>query len=362
MSWPLGALLISFRGIRFSGGWRGGWLLARSLRGRGVVLRDRTRRLRRLRVGLGVLFLQLLERGLLGLGALAGFLLVLLLFGGSLGLRVSGTGATLFGKRHAEGQKQLEGLLVGLGGRRDRHVQAAYLIDRVVVDFREDQLLADAHRVVATAVEGAGVEAAEVADAGHCDRAESVEELPHAGTAQRHRDTDGHPLADLERGDRLARPPHVGMLAGDRRQLFLGGFQHLVVLLGLPEAHVERDLLQPRRLHRRRVAELADQRGQDLLLVALVQAGRRGGLGLRCSRGLHQNDAPLRLENRSRLPPLSRRTPTRVGLLSLGSSSITLEMWIGPSFSTIPPICLPLVVSCEGRGRSWRLTMLRCST
>ena len=37
-----------------------------------------------------------------------------------------------------------------------------------------------------------------------------------------------------------------------------------------------------------------------------------------------------------RLPP-SRLTPTRVGFLSLGSISITLEMWIGPSCSITPP-------------------------
>src|SRR5207245_1919761 len=116
--------------------------------------------------------------------------------------------------------------------------------------------------------------------------------------------------------------------------LLLGGFEHFRVLLRLAETHVEGDLLQARGLHRGRVAELAGQCRQDILLVALAQARRRG-LGLRCRGRLHQNDAPLRLAKRSRLPPLSRRTPTRVRLLSLGSSSITLETWIGPSFSTI---------------------------
>ena len=47
--------------------------------------------------------------------------------------------------------------------------------------------------------------------------------------------------------------------------------------------------------------------------------------------------------------------PTRVRFLSLGSISITLEMWIGPSRSITPPSWLPVAVWL---GRVWRLTML----
>src|SRR6059058_5338081 len=67
-------------------------------------------------------------------------------------------------QRQAEGLEQRAGGLVGLGARRDRHVEAANLLDVVVVDLGEDELLAHAERVVAAAVERAGVEAAEVAD------------------------------------------------------------------------------------------------------------------------------------------------------------------------------------------------------
>ena len=55
-------------------------------------------------------------------------------------------------------------------GRRDRDVEAPHLVDRVVVDLREDDLLPDAERVVAAAVERARVQAAEVADPGDRDR------------------------------------------------------------------------------------------------------------------------------------------------------------------------------------------------
>src|SRR4051794_17966953 len=70
----------------------------------------------------------------------------------------------LAGERHAEGVEQRERLRVGPRRRGERHVETAHLVDLVVIDLREDDLLADAHRVVAAPVERARVEAAEVAD------------------------------------------------------------------------------------------------------------------------------------------------------------------------------------------------------
>ena len=49
--------------------------------------------------------------------------------------------------------------------------------------------------------------------------------------------------------------------------------------------------------------------------------------------------------------------PTRVGFLSLGSMSITLETWIAPGFSITPPPC-----PVAGLGRWWRLMMFSPST
>src|SRR5215218_8747572 len=59
-----------------------------------------------------------------------------------------------------------------------------------------------------------------------------------------------------------------------------------------------------------------------------------------------------------RVPCSVRRVPTRVGLWSLGSSSATLETWIGPSRS-ITPTC---AFGRAGFGRWWRLIMLMPST
>src|SRR4029079_3382856 len=125
----------------------------------------------------------------------------------------------LAGERQAEGLEQRAGVVVVLGRGRDRHVETADLLDVVVVDLREDDLLAHAERVVAAAVERARVEPAEVADARQRDRDEPVEELVHARAAERHLRADRHALADLELRARLARLADLRALSCDRGQL-----------------------------------------------------------------------------------------------------------------------------------------------
>ena len=53
-------------------------------------------------------------------------------------------------------------------------------IDLVILDLGEDQLLLDAEAVVASAVEGVGVDTAEVADTGQRHVEQTVQELPHS--------------------------------------------------------------------------------------------------------------------------------------------------------------------------------------
>src|SRR5205823_7482825 len=110
-----------------------------------------------------------------------------------------------FAGRQGECLQEGAGVIVGLGAGRDRHVEAAYLLDVVVVDLREDDLLAHAEGVVAAAVERSGVEAPEVADARQRDRDQPVEELVHARAAERHLRAHRHALAHLELRDRLPR-------------------------------------------------------------------------------------------------------------------------------------------------------------
>src|SRR2546430_6140249 len=122
-------------------------------------------------------------------------------------------------ERQPEPGEECSGLLVVRRSRRDRDVEAANLVDAVVVDLREDDLLADAERVVPTTVERVGAQPAEVADARQRDRDEPVEELPHPVAAQRDARADRHAVADLELRDRLPGAAHLCALAGDDRQL-----------------------------------------------------------------------------------------------------------------------------------------------
>src|SRR5581483_2228128 len=176
------------------------------------------------------------------------------------------------GERQPERVQQGARLRVVHSGRRDRDVEAANLVDAVVVDLGEDDLLANAERVVATPVERVGAQAAEVADARKRDRYQAVEELPHAVAPQGDLHADGHPLADLELRDRLASAAYLRALAGDGRQLVECSVDLLRIGLALTDAHVERDLRDRRRLHDRAQLELVLEARADLRVVALLQA------------------------------------------------------------------------------------------
>ena len=73
---------------------------------------------------------------------------------------------SLFRKRSAHQGKQLAGLFVVVCGGYETNVHSANLIDLIVIDLREDQLLLNAHVVVATAIERVGVDASEVSYTG----------------------------------------------------------------------------------------------------------------------------------------------------------------------------------------------------
>src|SRR5262245_16892712 len=247
-------------------------------------------------------------------------------------------------ERQAEAAQERERVGVRCRRSRDRDVQAPDRRDRVVVDLREDDLLADAERVVAAAVERLGVQPPEVANPRQRDRHEPVEELVHHRAAQRHLGADRHPLAQLETRDRLARAADLCALAGDRGQLLDRRVERLRVGLRVADAHVERDLLDARDLHDRGDPELVLQPGAELALVERLQT-RRVGLGDRAHRST-SSPQPARLQTRTRtIWPFTSFSlvPTRVGSLQTGQTSITFETGTGAAFSTMPPgaICVP---------------------
>src|SRR5262249_39010270 len=234
------------------------------------------------------------------------------------------------------------------------------------VDLRKDELLADTEREVAAAVERTRVETAEVADPRQRDRDQPVEELVHPCAAECHARADGHPLAHLELRDRLAGAPYLRALAGDRRQFLDCGGEQLRLGLRLADAHVQRDLLDARRLHDRVEPELLLEARPDLALILLLQARR-----VRIGNGAHvaSISSPHCLHTRTRTVlslTVFSIVPTRVGLPQVGQTTITFATGSGAGSSTIPPgmICAPPrpVVFWIGRGRRCRLTTLMFST
>src|SRR6202020_546586 len=99
---------------------------------------------------------------------------------------------------------------------------AEFALDLVELDLGEDGLVLDAERVVAAAVEGAGRDAAEIADAGQRGADQALEELIHDRAAEGDLGADLLPLAELEVGDALGRDGLDRLLAGDHAHLVEG--------------------------------------------------------------------------------------------------------------------------------------------
>src|SRR5262245_10846897 len=146
--------------------------------------------------------------------------------------------ARLLPEGHAQVREERLGFLVGPGRGDDDDVHAAHLVDLVVDDLRENELLAQTEGVVAAAIEGLRRYALEVAHARQGDVDQPVEELVHARPAERHLGADGHVLAELEVGDRLAGAGHDRLLARDRLQVGGREVHHLGVVARVAQAHV----------------------------------------------------------------------------------------------------------------------------
>src|SRR5258708_306257 len=174
-------------------------------------------------------------------------------------------------ERHPKRLEQGPSLFVRLGAGHDRDLEAAEPVDLVVLDLREHELLLEAERVVAPAVEAPLRDPLEVADARERDRDELLEEVPHPRAAQRHLQADRHADAQPEVGDGLARLRHDRTLPGDDGEVVRGRVHRLRVPDRLAHPDVQDDLLELRDLHDVLVPELLAQLVLDLLLVALAQ-------------------------------------------------------------------------------------------
>src|SRR6185437_2916416 len=222
--------------------------------------------------------------------------------------------------------------------------------DRVEVDFGEDDLFLDAEVEVATAVEGAARDAAEVADAGQRNVDQAIQELEHLGAAQGDLAADRPAVADLERGHGNARLGRDRLLARDLRHVGHGVLEDLLVAGRFAHAHVQRDLGDAGNLHHVLVAELLGELRHYLLFVKRLKA--RHVINPYAS-----TTSPVERNTRTLRPSASVLVPTRSPLFEAGLNSCTLERWIEASRSTMPPAWL----AC-GFGLVWRLTRFTFET
>ena len=163
---------------------------------------------------LGVLLLELLVCRRLGLRLQACLLLALLL---GLPPRPRPRCRAPSGERHAQLAQAHVGLLVGLRRRRDRRPRTWSI---VVVDLEEDDLLADAHRVVPRPSNERALRPRKSRMRGIAiEVRRSRNSYMRAGAGDAH--ADGHAVTQLEGGDRLARAAHARRLARDRGELLL---------------------------------------------------------------------------------------------------------------------------------------------
>src|SRR6266849_4404280 len=176
----------------------------------------------------------------------------------------------LYAERHAQQLEQLASFLVVArrGGQGDIH--ALDLVHPRVVNFREDELVAQAQGIVAATVEGVGRQTLEVAHARQHHVAEPVHELVHTVATQGHAAANRHPLADLEVRNRLLRAGDDRLLPGDLRQLYRRHVEQFDVLAGFAEADVDDDLGKFGYGHRILVSEALHQRRDDIVAVTFA--------------------------------------------------------------------------------------------
>ena len=96
-------------------------------------------------------------------------------------------------------------LLRWSGAGHDRDVHALLPLDLVQFDFRENRLVRDAERIIATAVKRTGRNAAEITNTRQRGRDQAIEKLIHRVAAQRHVAADRLAFAQFEIRDALAR-------------------------------------------------------------------------------------------------------------------------------------------------------------
>src|SRR3954453_11664917 len=181
-----------------------------------------------------------------------------------------------------EGQTELAeeetSLVVVLRIGDDGDVHPLGLVDLGDVDLGEDEVVANAERVVAASVERFRWHAAEVAHARQGGGDQAVEELVHLLAAQGDHRADGLSFAQLEAGDRFLGLGDDRLLSGDLSQLVDGAVEDLGVRDRFAHPHVEDDFLDLGNSHRVLDPELVLDLLSDFSLVELFESWCHGFL------------------------------------------------------------------------------------
>src|ERR1700730_8107815 len=182
---------------------------------------------------------------------------------------LSGAPMSSLPERKVERAQQRSRLVVGFRAGAHGNVHPPDVGDLVVVDLGKDDVLLDADRVVAPAVEALRRQAAEIAHARQRDIDQPIDELVHARFAQRHLAADRLTVAHLEGGNRLSGLRDHRLLARDQAEITGPGFDLPAVGDAFPDAHVDHDFLDHRHLLAALVAELI----KELLAHNVLEIG-----------------------------------------------------------------------------------------
>src|SRR3990167_685383 len=152
-------------------------------------------------------------------------------------------------EREVEGTQQGATFIIvtGSGGQGD--IQTAQCVDFVVINFREDDLLFNAHAVVTTTIEGLGIQAAEVANPRQGDRKQAIQELIHLLTAQSYLNANRPAFADFKASDGFASVSYDRFLTGDFFQVSYRVLDDFFVTDCFAYTHVQGDLGNARNFH-----------------------------------------------------------------------------------------------------------------
>src|SRR6185369_13230778 len=151
-------------------------------------------------------------------------------------------------------------------------VHSLHLVDLRVINFREDQLIVQAQRVIAASIKRLGRHSAKIAHTRQNNVDQPIEKLVHPIPAQRDHGANRHPLADFESRNRLFRARDHRLLPGNLPQFVDRGIEHLGVLRRFAYTHVDHDLVQVRNRHGILEVEFLHQRRSDFLAEALFES------------------------------------------------------------------------------------------